>query len=431
MNPIPAYPVALNVGRRLLIGACLIMGVTILVQSLLAMVIGRTSGSIITFAACTGIGMAVGTIAVYFILLRPLCRLLAPMRAADESAVLVPEPLDSVSLVVQPGSFEGKARLVTDELGHYDQLLGVMRGQIENVTTQTEGAALGILTHLSEVDKRIRELIAFLDQSGSSDTVGNLMNRTELRMKENRALLSMFREQRDRDGGESKKRMDEIQSIVKTLYRVVDQVRAMAGQTKMLALNATIEAARAGETGKGFAVVAAEVKQLSHASDQAAVEIQNGITSLDKAIRLTLENMVGERLETERAGLDTISSSIDELAKNLDTIIGHQRDVLKKVNQESGLIAKPIIDLMGSIQFQDVTRQQLQQVSMAMASLAEHTELVKAYIESSDQGAHFESLQTKIKEMLQQYVMAQQRNVHQAAVGNAEQENTQPFVELF
>jgi methyl-accepting chemotaxis protein len=89
------------------------------------------------------------------------------------------------------------------------------------------------------------------------------------------------------------------------------------------------------------------------------------------------------------------------------------------------------MDLIAAIQFQDVTRQQLEQVSSAIVSLTEHTGLLKACVEGDEQDGSFETLQTKIEEMYTQYVRAQQRNVHLAVVGGTERESTVSLVELF
>jgi methyl-accepting chemotaxis protein len=200
---------------------------------------------------------------------------------------------------------------------------------------------------------------------------------------------------------------------------------------KMLAFNATIEAARAGEAGVGFAVVAAEVRQFSQSSDRAAVDIHERIAGLDQLITQSIQTMFGDRVESERAGFELITLSTKQVKEDMDHLIGFQREMLEKVHQESELIAKPIMDLIGAIQFQDVTRQQLDQVSSAMVSLSEHTGRLKACVEGNEQDGSFETLQTKIEEMFAQYVRAQQRNVHQAAVGGAEHESTASVVELF
>ena len=58
-----------------------------------------------------------------------------------------------------------KVQKVTAELGHYSELLGILRDQVGNVSSETEGAALDILTRLNEVDRNIQDMIAFLNHA--------------------------------------------------------------------------------------------------------------------------------------------------------------------------------------------------------------------------------------------------------------------------
>lgn len=199
----------------------------------------------------------------------------------------------------------------------------------------------------------------------------------------------------------------------------------------MLSFNAAIEATRAGEAGKGFAVVASEVKQLSRGSDKAAVDIQDGIARLQVAISVSLQSMVHNRLEAERKGFDVISDSIAELTENLDRFISHQRDVMTKIHEASEVIAHPIMALIGSIQFQDITRQELQHVSQGMEFVASHSGQLRVVLEDFGKDHDLDSIQTMIAELMEQYVMSQERNIHNAAIGNGELEETGPLVQLF
>jgi methyl-accepting chemotaxis protein len=320
---------------------------------------------------------------------------------------------------------------VTRELGHYKELLGILRDQIANVNVETEGAALDILTRLNEIDRLIQDMIAFLNHAGMSDKMVDLMDRTEARLTANRRLLDEFRASRDDAAVASQARLGEVQEMVAELNRVVGQVRTISKQTNMLAFNAAIEASRAGQFGKGFAVVASEVKQLSRDSDQAALDIQGGILRLQKAINVSMDTIVHKRLEAERKGFEAIADSMSELTEDLERIMGHQRNVLVKIQEASEMIAHPIMALIGSIQFQDITRQELQHVSRGIEFVEGHSGQLREVLEDAGKDHDPGSTQAAITELMAHYVMSQQRNIHSAAIGNGELEEKGSLVQLF
>ncbi len=355
-----------------------------------------------------------------------------PAAALPVASVAVPvaAPTPTVDDHGQDG-FHAKADLVASELGHYQSFLAILRDQIGNVGMETEGAALDILTRLAEIDRRIQAIIAFVEPSGTDDDVSDLMLRSEVRMAENRRLLNEFRSSRENTACETRKSLDEILGMVAGLNRIVTQVRTVARQTSMLAINASIEAAQAGENGKGFRVVAGEVKQLSRVSDQAARDIGDGISRLQSAIRTSMETLVLDRLEAEKTGFDHLVGSIGDLTENFDQLIGHQRDVMGKVHSESERIAEPILQLIGSIQFQDVTRQQLQHVSRSMDMIGRHSHQLGLNLHDDGLDQQIFGIEAEIEASLAGYVMSQQRNIHNRSTGADDAEDKGPLIELF
>ncbi len=207
------------------------------------------------------------------------------------------------------------------------------------------------------------------------------MEQTELRLHANNQILGQFLTNRTEAMEKSRSHLSCIADLAQRLDIIVQSIRKLARQTNMLALNATIEAARAGVPGRGFAVVASEVKELSRQTDQAAKDIGEGLQTLKSAIDESLEALiVGQG--SERKDLDIIGSSISELEQNMGALIGQQRETLAKMRQESEKIAELVIELIGSIQFQDIARQKLNGVTGVLHQIVDHSATLNALMQS-------------------------------------------------
>ncbi|CAA2156636.1 Methyl-accepting chemotaxis protein 1 [Methylobacterium brachiatum] len=327
-------------------------------------------------AALAALGFAAswGASWVSAVLSRPSPSLEAPQaesRQDDPGAQEATGPATGRAAVPAEIPAEIQATLA-DHLAVYDRLFERAATDTASVTTETEAAAYDIMTSLREVDGAMSELLAFLDLSGSNTRVVEIVDQTDQQLTENRQLIGDFLVRRDEDVVTCRQRLDELDVATAQLTRATDGVQAIARQTNLLALNATIEAARAEKAGAGFAVVAREVKELSSASAGTATRIAQDLASLRVSIRENFASLVTDRVESERGELMKIASAIASLTENMERLVAHQRDTLVKVQEESARIAQPIVRLIGSIQFQDVTRQRLQHLEGIFAAARTH-----------------------------------------------------------
>ena len=123
-------------------------------------------------------------------------------------------------------------------------------------------------------------------------------------------------------------RILEIQTLIDTIFNVLDQIRSIADQTKMLGLNAAIEAARAGDHGRGFAVVADEVRKLSEYSKNTAGEIKSITQEITSALQLVETNS-----EKSMGSVMNLAASTEEINANIEELTA-MFNVIHKVAQD-------------------------------------------------------------------------------------------------
>jgi methyl-accepting chemotaxis protein len=126
-----------------------------------------------------------------------------------------------------------------------------------------------------------------------------------------------------------------------------------------------------------------------------------------------------------------MTETLGALTDNLATIISHQRDILQKVETEGEAIAGPIMDIMGSIQFQDIIRQQLEQLDRMAEMVDEHIGSIGVMLASRRVEPGEETLSQKLDNMFSTYVMAGQREAHMAAHGQVESKDSGSLIEMF
>lgn len=106
--------------------------------------------------------------------------------------------------------------------------------------------------------------------------------------------------------------------------------------------------------------------------------------------------------------------------------------VLAQIDQTSKLLSGMFMEVMASIQFQDVTRQQVEHVMHALDRLDGHLATLRQQLRQPNSAIEFTPLASHLNEMFDGYVMDQQRSKHSQALGNTQASSgSGPKVELF
>lgn len=283
-----------------------------------------------------------------------------------------------------------------EEISACNPIIHTLCDDVQSVAANTEEAAIDIMTQLKKVDDTISELINFL-RLNACDKFLPIVEQTEIRLRLKNKFVSEFLEIRMAAMEESHSQLASVSDLAHRLDTIVQRIRKQARQTDMLALNASLEAARTGSTGRGFAVVASEVKTLSRQTDQAAKDISEGLQTLNDAIAGSLEAL-NARQGRESEDLKAIGSAICEIEQDMRLLIDQQRGSLDKMLQESERIEHLVIEINGSLQFQDVARQKLNSITGVLNQIVDHAVSLRRFVDARvfDEG-NMEDVSTSIE----------------------------------
>jgi len=339
---------------------------------------------------------------------------------------------------LRDGAYSTASEQVAGELRQITAYNNVLRSQLSAIISSTEQAAFDIASRLQTIDSVVTELNSFVDLTASESN--KLLETSEARIDHNRELLTTIDEyikNRIATTETDKQRVEQVVKEIESLTPLVQLVRNISSQTNLLALNAAIEAARAGEVGRGFAVVADEVRKLSTGTDQAVTEINQGIQSVNVSIRSHFEDKLSTvQIDAEKATLQGLVAQLDDLGSNYRKLTDHEAQVMHQIHSSSQQLTEMFMNTLASVQFQDATRQQIEQVISALDRLDSHAGMLAQRLDQFDNpNLEVKPLAQQLDQMFDSYVMSSQRDSHQAALGKApvrqDAAKTLPKVELF
>jgi len=311
---------------------------------------------------------------------------------------------------------------VSGELKQVRAFNEVVRGQLKAVIDDTEKAAFNIVERLQTIDGVVTHLDQYV--SGTSSESAKMVEDSEEHIAQNQRIVSQMEayvQQRLQEAEQDQGRVTQVVQDAHGLESLVQLIKHVASQTNLLALNAAIEAARAGDAGRGFAVVADEVRKLSGETATAVVQISQGIHSMAENIEVQFRNKLSvAKLAQEKQLLEVFSTQLHALGQRYEALMRHEAGVLAEVQNSSTQLAGMFLEAQASVQFQDVSRQQIEHVVQALNQLDEHAGLLADRLRAHEDASFtYKPIAQHLEALYGNYVMEGQRLAHDASLQRA------------
>ncbi len=323
---------------------------------------------------------------------------------------------------------------VVAEVREVSPYLDVMSKQLDGAVQETERGVMALIESLGAIHQVSNQQLQRINASEESgNELATALKEKVMVDKQLGQILQMFVDKQHQDIEINLGRIKRLQEV-KSLTTLVADISQVAKQTNILAINAAVEAARAGDAGRGFAVLAAEIRELSNRTAGAAVSISLKIKTATEGIDEELRNAteVDDR-NSATGNMRQVISDVDDMQHRFSAASSSLLEIIEGVKAGHQDIVMRLTDALGQIQFQDVTRQRVEQVQKAQEELNAHLQnMADQLVDKAWDPQAMVTLRQRLDDQVSSYVMQSQRDTHTDVVGAAAAPvDDRPKIELF
>ncbi len=160
-------------------------------------------------------------------------------------------------------------------------------------------------------------------------------------------------------------RCTDLAGAIAKLHKEMQQFRPMLKHLRVLAMSIRIESARLGEAGRHFVTLAQEVEKLGHKTDEYSRHVGRRATDLLGEVQ-----KVQDRVDmTQKLHSGEITPLLDRFCQgnqDLKELQSSSERISSSISSRTEDIKEQIGEIISSVQFHDITRQQVEHVQQSL-----------------------------------------------------------------
>jgi methyl-accepting chemotaxis protein len=269
-------------------------------------------------------------------------------------------PADSSISRIRGLSFSSSA---TARLAEIERRVPYVYEILKRVVLHTEQAALTLIENFSTIyentDKAetdAHEALKSLSSSNKSETgLDTLIKRSYDTVVGSRSVINDFLHL-NRENGE---RVKKISDLVTKSEELIIGIEDIAERSKLIAFNMAVESAKIGDKGRGFKVIVNELQRLNTQTTGFARDIM----SIVKSFRIYNQELMDQWLVKSESLTEKVKEDSDQAEQALNALT-HSYELngklFRSVSESAIGVNKSMSEILQSLQFQDITRQQIE-----------------------------------------------------------------------
>ncbi len=234
---------------------------------------------------------------------------------------------------------------------------------LNNVIEKTENAALTLIEKFDVVfsanETASKQAKISLDEIHRTDahSIYNLINESKKSINKDQGLIKELVVLNEHNQEEIKKMQELIQQSGKLLTNIID----LSKKNKVISINLSIEAVKAGENGGKFKVIVDEIQKINQKNNQLIREMRNVISNFQEYS----ENVMKERIQKTSDVIENLKNESEQSEKVNTVLISsyeQSNDLYIELSKATLKVNKSMSDILESLQFQDIIRQQIEHI---------------------------------------------------------------------